>query len=219
MNLGRVEREAKGFQGGREEKGGFGENDRGHTGSCARPSRGKACGPVNRRRQSAAAAVLLQVPRSWKRTSLGGLEARTGDPRGAKAPRMDAGLFRLFDLFGIRAQRQMGPVKGAKSDDVSSLEGQFSLWCATCIFTEAWRLGRQATDSRCLGTFSLLQKLCRYCFQSSTSICPNRDDVTRYPVRIATGTLAEVECPGGCRNICRQINTQGKFVSFSLESS
>lgn len=37
---------------------------------------------------------------------------------------MGAGLFRLFDLFGIRAQRQMGPVKGAKSDDVSGLEGQ-----------------------------------------------------------------------------------------------
>lgn len=40
---------------------------------------------------------------------------------------MGAGLFRLFDLFGIRAQRQMGPVKGAKSDDVSGLEGQFYL--------------------------------------------------------------------------------------------
>lgn len=37
-----------------------------------REAKGKACGLVNRRRRSAAAADLLQVPRSWKRTSLGG---------------------------------------------------------------------------------------------------------------------------------------------------
>lgn len=50
------------------------------------------------------------------------------------------GLFRLFDLFGTRAQRQMGPVKGAKSDDVSGLHGQpvlLPLPPTTSIFLEA----------------------------------------------------------------------------------
>jgi hypothetical protein len=58
---------------------------------------------------------LTGLPRSKKRTPPGGRwKARTGDPR---ASHPDAGLFRLFDLFGIRA-----PQKGANSDDVNGLE-------------------------------------------------------------------------------------------------
>lgn len=81
----------------------------------------------------AAAGVLLlllscsRCPGPGNGRLRGGWRSEQVIPGGQGKPPWVPGCSAFFDLFGIRAQRQVGPVKGAKSDDVSGLEGQFYL--------------------------------------------------------------------------------------------